>query len=113
MKRKPSIRPCIFRKCTDKRGSWSVWSYRSAFDSGDLSSYMENTVPGMIGSLEHCNAPFNEWKGAMLSFPSSHASLSFSGLLILSLYMSRKFTPSFTSCANIMGTLAFKVRTFI
>lgn len=85
---------------------------RSAFDSGDLGSYMEKTTPGMVGSLQYCEAPYEEWRGAMLSFPSSHASLSFSGLLLLSLYLSRKFTPSLASYTNITATLAYKVRLF-
>jgi len=73
-------RPNFFAFC-DYKG------YRAAMETGDYTAYLANTNPGARGDIQYCLASDSEINESMFSHPSGHASMSFSGLGFLSLFL--------------------------
>lgn len=74
-------RPVFFYKCNYK-------GYADAIDSGNFTDYNANTVFGRPGSINDCLSDDPaQIKDAQMSFPSGHASIAFSGLFLLVLFL--------------------------
>jgi membrane-associated phospholipid phosphatase len=56
---------------------------------GNMSAYLAATDPDVLGDVRRCLAPEADVHDAQLSFPSGHASLSFAGMTLTTLFARR------------------------
>lgn len=73
-------RPNFFAMC-DYAG------YREAINTGNFTAYNAATVAGALGDVSKCQATARLIEDGHLSFFSGHASIAFTGLGFLSLYL--------------------------
>lgn len=61
--------------------------YRDAIAGGNLTAYFDATTAGALGSQAFCTAPTKEVRDAQLSFPSGHASISFTAMTVAAMQL--------------------------
>jgi len=101
------LRPNFFAMCNYK-------GYRNALISGNFTAYDNLTVSGAVGSLSHCwETDSSVVHEAQYSFPSGHASLAFSGLIYLSLFLYHITPHSFKFQNSSIRIRVMTVKVFI
>lgn len=71
------LRPNFFALCNYK-------GYADAIETGNMTSYLANTIPGNIGDFSYCS---HDDPDGHFSFPSGHSSMTFSGMTFLTLFL--------------------------
>jgi hypothetical protein len=100
-------RPSFFYKCNYK-------GYADAVDSGNFTNYDLNTVFGTPGSINDCKSDISyQIKDAQMSFPSGHASIAFSGLFFLVLFLLKSTNCTVISIKGLFCSLPIVLASWI
>ena len=94
-------RPCAFYLCNYK-------GYANAVNSGNYTEYYKQTTFGNIGNFSNC-----EDIDAFMSWPSGHASTSFSAMLISAIIIEQNIKDHVIYPINLISYVLLAISTYI